>query len=170
MLTQFEVATLRSNGLFWPQRALKAWCFFTGSRWTLDRLCVGRQFIRQEKPWSVYLMLDCLARKRRYACCCCKELLVLGFVRCWQLVHTPHFWHPLVLFSFFRTTPLGRLTLCVDYWVRFISPPPPHFFYILFFLFLLIYMSTWQGLRSVRHPNFVGLSSIPFLCYCALNL
>ncbi|KEH20634.1 hypothetical protein MTR_8g080960 [Medicago truncatula] len=29
------------------------------------------------KSSSVYLMLDCLARKRRYTCCCRDEFLVL---------------------------------------------------------------------------------------------
>ena len=151
---------------FSPKGHWRLAVFSTGSRWILDRLCVGRQFIRQKKFSLVYLMLDCLARKRRYACCCCKELVVLGFVPCWRLVHTPHFRHPLVLFSFFHFPWLGRVTLCVDYWVRFMSPR--YFLYLFFLFFNNIYEHLAR--TGICKTSQLGVSSIPFLCWCALAL
>ena len=61
------------------------------------------------------LMLDCLARKRRYVCCCRKELLVLGSISCWRLVHIPQVRHSPVLFLFNCIPRLGWHTLCVDW-------------------------------------------------------
>ena len=69
----------------------------------------------QNPHHSTCLMLDYLARKRHYVCCCRKELLILGFVSCWQLVHTPHIWLSLVLFLFLCITRLSWHTLCVDW-------------------------------------------------------
>jgi len=46
----------------------------------------------------------------------------------------------------------------------------PQIFFLFLFPFLIINISTWQVIESVRHPNFVGVSSIPFLCQCALVL
>jgi len=101
VLTQFVVATLCSNGWFWPERVFEGLLFFYREQMDLGSPCFGRRFKRQEKFSSVSLMLECLARKRRGACCCCKKLMVLGFIPCLQFVHTPYFRHPLVLFSFF---------------------------------------------------------------------
>jgi len=87
----------------------------------------------QNPHQSTCLMLDCLPRKRRYACCCCKELLVLGFVPCWRLVHTLYFRHPLVLFLFFSYHLIGlTYTLCG---FSGLGLCPPNFFFNIFFPF-----------------------------------
>jgi len=51
-----------------------------------------------------------------------------------------------------------------------LCPPVLFVFIFSFYIYIYIYMNTWHRLKSARHSNSVGLSSIPFLCHWTLAL